>query len=80
MATKSIIILRNFSHVSTCAYVRGEHHRINEDLANQFIKANLAAPCNHNHVEENEGIVDVPDYINAESKSKTRGRRKKVDN
>ncbi|CEK33579.1 hypothetical protein UMC2_08291 [[Clostridium] sordellii] len=79
MITKSIVILRNFSHVPTGSYVRGEHHRINEDLANKFIKANLAAPCNHTHVEENEGIVDVPDYINAESKSKTRGRRKKAD-
>ncbi|MFR9069806.1 MAG: hypothetical protein ACLVIU_05540 [Paraclostridium sp.] len=78
MITKSILILRNFSHVPTGSYIRGEHHRIDEILANSFIESNLAAPCDHTHVETSgEGIVDVPDYI--ETKPKTRGRRKKAD-
>lgn len=83
MVTKDVTVLKNFSHVSG-VYIRGEHHRIDEVLANQFIESNLVAPCNHTHVENNEGIVEVPldvvENVDEVIKSKSRGRRKKGDN
>ncbi|XTR36463.1 hypothetical protein ACQQ2T_07815 [Paraclostridium tenue] len=69
MVTKDVTVLKNFSHVSG-VYIRGEHHRIDEFLANQFIESNLVAPCNHTHVENVDEVI----------KSKSRGRRKKGDN
>lgn len=45
METKEIVILSNFSHEPSGAYVIGEHHIIDEVLANQFIESNLAELC-----------------------------------
>lgn len=62
--TKDVTILRNFSHVKYGAFVRGEHRRMEVDLADIFINANLAIGCEHAHEGDEAvplGVLEVAD-------------------